>query len=419
MAEAACGGTIDPNGRSIGRQILARLQRVTSGGRFVPEIDGLRFVAIMSVLLYHVLGVISVRVLGQWSPTVLADNSWMLRVVAHGYFGVPLFFVISGFILAKPFAEAHLHRTKPVQLRRYYLRRLTRLEPPYYINLLVLFLIALVRGLADRGSFGNLLASMCYVHNLVYNSQSKINSVAWSLEVEVQFYILAPFLTGIFRVRSTAVRRSLLVVGILLAGAASATFIPAGVEGTRWQLSILNYLQYFLAGFLLIDLYLASSPQASGTQRSFRWDALGLVAWATTVVVVSYDLIGWGVLVPLLVCVAYLSAFRGRASNWLFTSPLLYTIGGMCYTIYLWHQCFNFAWGKRALGLTWIGGAPMWLNALVQFALVVPLILAGCAVLFVCFERPFMRPEWPRAFLQFLRRARAETRSESGEPKGG
>lgn len=382
----------------------------------MPEIDGLRFVAIMSVLLYHVLGVISVRVLGQWSPAVLAENSWMLRVVAHGNFGVPLFFVISGFILAKPFAEAHLQGTKPVQLQRYFLRRLTRLEPPYYINLLVLFLIAMVCGIANRGSFGSLLASMFYVHNMVYNCQSRVNGVAWSLEVEIQFYILAPLLTSIFRIRSAAVRRSLLVVGILLAGVASAAFIPAGVDGTRWQLSILNYLQYFLAGFLLLDLYITSSPQASGTQRSLLWDALGLIAWATMATVVSFDLIGWGVLLPLLVCVAYWSAFRGRASNWLFTCPLIYTIGGMCYTIYLWHQCLNFAWGKRALGLTWIGAAPLWLNVLIQFALEVPLILAGCAVLFVCFERPFMQPQWPRALLQFLRRARVETGSEAREP---
>ena len=59
-----------------------------------------------------------------------------------GFRGVELFFVISGFILGLPFAAHYLKGAAPVSLRKYYLRRLTRLEPPYIVALLVLFILA-------------------------------------------------------------------------------------------------------------------------------------------------------------------------------------------------------------------------------------------------------------------------------------
>ena len=59
------------------------LRRITSKGTFIPEIDGLRFVAIASVVMYHLRGFLSPE----------------SRLAAHGYRGVNLFYVISGFVL--------------------------------------------------------------------------------------------------------------------------------------------------------------------------------------------------------------------------------------------------------------------------------------------------------------------------------
>ena len=57
--------------------------------------------------------------------------------------GVAIFFMISGFILSLPFATLHFDKTtdkKPLNLKRYYLRRLVRLEPPYLIALIIFFI---------------------------------------------------------------------------------------------------------------------------------------------------------------------------------------------------------------------------------------------------------------------------------------
>src|SRR4051812_28720923 len=115
---------------------LGTLRRITSGGKYIGEIDGLRFVAISSVVAFHLFGYLAF-----YNHTTVGPL--FTTILHNGDRGVPLFFVISGFILAVPFASHHVHGRQPVNLRGYFLRRLARLEPPYLLNLLVCFVVVL------------------------------------------------------------------------------------------------------------------------------------------------------------------------------------------------------------------------------------------------------------------------------------
>jgi peptidoglycan/LPS O-acetylase OafA/YrhL len=106
-----------------------------TSGSWIPQIDGLRFVAIASVLLFHILGQLEVR--AGHPIAVQPRYSLLTRLLGNGDRGVLLFFVISGFILARPFLRQHRFQGKPVDVGRYYLRRVTRLEPPYILALLL------------------------------------------------------------------------------------------------------------------------------------------------------------------------------------------------------------------------------------------------------------------------------------------
>jgi peptidoglycan/LPS O-acetylase OafA/YrhL len=183
-------------------RFLARVSRVTSSNRFVPEIDGLRFLAIGLVVLLHLR-----TALEHHAPAGMShpERDPLGMVAGHGGVGVLIFFAISGFILALPFAMHALKGSRKVVLKDYYIRRVTRLEPPYIVVMVGVFvmLVLVHRVLGPReglptGSAGelfpHLLASLGYVHNLVFGTQSRINGVAWTLEVEVQFYIMAPLL---------------------------------------------------------------------------------------------------------------------------------------------------------------------------------------------------------------------------------
>lgn len=351
----------------------------------MPEIDGLRFVAIALVVLYHFHGLLFI------SKGVPDAHDSIRPMVEHGYRGVNLFYVISGFILGLPFAAHYLKGKPGVSLGAYFLRRITRLEPPYFINLLICFtLLVLIDGASPRTLLPHLGASLVYLHNLWFGQQSTINAVAWTLEVEVQFYCLAPVLALIFRMRSRPARRAVLAGTILLIGIVQTQYWDAPA---RAKLTILYAIQFFLTGLLLADIYVADWNERPPIH--WRWDLVSLLCWPF--IVLAEDLRVW-VCLPFLMLVASIGAFRGVAFSSLFKNPIITTIGGMCYTIYLFHYQLIPAvlrWSKTVQF-----GDSLDAYFAVQFVLyAIALSLVSCSY-FVLVERPCMARDWPRRVFQ-------------------
>jgi peptidoglycan/LPS O-acetylase OafA/YrhL len=369
-------------------RLSALLSRKTTSGRFIPEIDGLRFVAIWSVVLFHLYVFVTKKL------ALEADDDWLARVLSKGFFGVQLFFVISGFIISLPFAQGERAHSGAPSLGSYYKRRLTRLEPPYVLNLLLIAALLLLIG---RHSFSELvphfLASVTYTHNFIYETPSIINGVAWTLEIECQFYVVAPLLATAFKLASRWQRRLVLVAAIALATAAAQLLVP---HTPLWQQALPAHLNYFLCGFLLADVF-AARPAEQRQQRSYAWDGLGALCWALMLVLLlAPKELRW--LLPLPVTLACYSAFRGCWSGAIFGHPFVYTIGGMCYTLYLYHSYVLSLGGGMLVRVPGLEGLPVWLLLCLASVLLVPLVLLVCVVFFVLTEKPFMNPGWPAAF---------------------
>jgi peptidoglycan/LPS O-acetylase OafA/YrhL len=366
---------------------LLALKRITSTGRFVPEIDGLRFAAIASVVLYHFQGFI----VAAYRAPVGGD---VLRTMAeHGYRGVNVFYVISGFVLGLPFAAHRLKGDPPVRLSAYFLRRLTRLEPPYILNLLVCFAVAVFGGARFQTLLPHLCASLLYLHNLCFGEHSVINPVAWTLEVEVQFYCAVPLLASIFCLKPKFARRILLVAAILGAGILQRLYWDAP---QRVQLTILFAIQFFLAGFLLADLYICDwSRPLTG---SWRWDAFSLIGWP--LLFLPGDRRVW-IWLPFLVVALCAAVFRGAIVRRVFTLEAITIIGGMCYSIYLFHYVLI----PGVLGLSGrVGlGGSFARYFFTQSLFYVPVLLLIAGAYFVLVERPCMRKDWPLRALRALR----------------
>ncbi len=84
------------------------LRRITSSGAYIPEIDGLRFIAIMSVVCFHILRMTEIYTNARYHAPSSPVTAVFTNMLSHGYRGVSLFFAISGFVLGLPFARHYL-----------------------------------------------------------------------------------------------------------------------------------------------------------------------------------------------------------------------------------------------------------------------------------------------------------------------
>ena len=174
------------------------------------------------------------------------------------------------------------------------------MEPPYIISMVLLFL-AIVFPWQPPASFfphdyflafsPHLMASLGYVHAFVYGEPSWINGVAWTLEIEVQFYLILPFIAEIFRIRQTPWRRALLVALMLLSAGLAEAFV-AVPGSSRLSLSLALRFHFFLGGLLLADLYLLPPRRRIGPRAG---DLLAVMSAALLVFVLHSDR-GWHLL---------------------------------------------------------------------------------------------------------------------------
>jgi peptidoglycan/LPS O-acetylase OafA/YrhL len=360
---------------------MLSFRRITANTRFIPQIDGLRFVAISSVVLFHLYAAFEGR--SAIRVPIPLDTDLPKR-------GVELFFAISGFILGVPFASRYLLKAPKVNLRQYFLRRLTRLEPPYFLSFPLWILMQWVAGRSLRDMAPHLLAHCCYMQNLMYGAfQGAVNTVAWSLEIEVQFYVLVPLLSLVFSIANARLRRTVIVIAIAAIGFASNPLYRT----VHFHYSIAYYLAFFLAGFLICDLYLTRKQWTP----SLAWDVAALCLWP----LVWYPgRIAPHILLPFVIIVLYLAAFRGRICSAILKQPLITNIGGMCYSIYLLH--FPIIYATKHVTAYWHLGSSFWLFYCLQGLIILPVVLLVCGAFFLLIERPCMDRHWPQRLWQRL-----------------
>jgi len=400
-------------------------RRVTSSTQFFPEIDGLRAVAILAVVAFHVSGYFWVKNLdrGAYGSLTGAAEQTIHWTLSHGFLGVQLFFVISGLVVSLPFARQARGSGGAVRLRDYFVRRLTRIEPPYFIALCAYATLALV---VTPDSFRPLeyLAGFVYARNGFFHGEPWLFFVSWSLEIEVQFYLIAPLLALVFRVPSTTLRRVMLVAAIVASGLYAASHRMGSAEPPPfggplqhgWWLG--TEIAFFLVGMLVADIVADERPMTRSRLRALAWDLawiLGLVA-----VILSYRILESSANGMLLLIaglfVLTLGAGRALVIRSMLSLPLSCTIGGACYTIYLFHTPLVSLVGRFLVPAT--GDSYMLDMATVALPMTAGIVLA-CLALFPFVERPFMYREWPQVVSEAVRSRNPRVLAALMTPRGG
>ena len=287
-------------------------------------LDGFRAIAILAVLGFHYYSRFGTD---PRSIYPFADAWSGLPLFHYGFYGVHLFFSVSGFVISLTLMRCDT-------LAEFVVRRLARLWPTMLVCacLTYLFLLAFPMFFPQRPA--NFLPSLTFVDGRYFEKLFPggdfhwIDGAYWSLFVEVRFYALAAALYFIGRARFLAH-----VLGFYLAAFAGYYILRlshhAQAAEHLHQLLILTYLPWFLFGIAAHCLWLGKSGWAvvlavAGLAPIF---AGGLIAgaWADYVVAMC-------------ICAGFWLCFRFAAIRALFSMRWLTAIGVSSYSLYLLHQ---------------------------------------------------------------------------------
>lgn len=416
----------------VGTDRTRSSRRERTGSSRLPGVDGLRALAATAVLVQHVW---------RFADPHASSPDWGLgstAVLPHLRIGLTLFFVLSGFLLYRPFAAAIHDRRRRPSFRSYLESRALRILPAYWAILLAAALIlqsALVRTSVSEERYtrlddpAQLLAAGLLVQNYVPEWMQTGIGVAWSLNVEVAFYLLLPVLVmlgALLSDRASSDRGRWLglivpaavLVAISLGGRIlTATVEPvgpvAGFDGDWHSVlarSFLFHADLFAAGLALALVSVAAERDPGLLPR--RWAIAALLAipllllgaLRVTPLYGELSALACALLVALVVLPPAVPD-RPRRLTRLFASRALVAVGLASYSVFLWHgPVIDFL---RERGLTASGRSGFAVN----LALVMAMTGALSLLTYRYVERPALR-------LKARRRARQGATSREGWSAG-
>lgn len=374
-----------------------------------PLFDSLRAIAALSVFVVHQPLVVHMSV-----------HNPLRRFLIHGQIGVAVFFLISGFLLYRPFARARLARTAGPAIGAYGIRRALRIAPAYWVALAFTVLLVGASGEAAKAvrvfSPHGVVAYFGFLQ--VYDSRTLLGgiSAAWSLCVEVGFYALLPVwalaLRRIaFRSRAGFLRTELAgLAALFVAGVAWTAFgavrsVPHAnlfldvTSFKLWLWVLPAYLDHFALGMGLAVVSVwaveRSRPPAAvrfvGRAPAVPWVlafvtflAIGqLPFWVSRSWALDYVIthVLEGLFALLLLLPAVFGDPRRGAVRRLLGSRVLLWIGLVSYGVYLWHVAIL---RRLSADLPGLGDGGLLVVGLV-------LTLAAAAASFYVVERPALR----------------------------
>lgn len=353
-------------------------------------IEGLRAIAALSVLVYHVAhyGAPDSRAVDLGVLTKVADN---LRA------GVTLFFVLSGFLLYRVFVAAALRGRPMPSVRDYFRNRALRILPAYCVILLGVAVVLQHELLtAPLELLANLLMIQNYVPAYVVGGDEGVGIVpAWSLVIEVSFYALVPIL-GYVAVRRSSARggglvAALVPVGAMLAAGLAAKAIARAMEPsgllTVWNVALPTHADWFAAGMAVAVLHVLHEDGRLRLSRAW----LGAAAvGAALVAVVSAKLYYQGTITALeqqtpnaiffalALGLVVLSSPHSPVVRWLSLRPVVF-VGLASYSLFLVHDPLVREF--RDAGLTLEGAGGFLVNLMLIGS--ASLVLASASYLYV------------------------------------
>jgi peptidoglycan/LPS O-acetylase OafA/YrhL len=299
------------------------MKALSSAAEFRPDIEGLRGIAILLVLLFHA-GL-------PWTP--------------GGFVGVDVFFVISGFLITgKLWRESQ--QPGGLNITRFYAWRIRRLLPAALVAVALISLVGLLLAApldrselaADGAASALSIANMRFIGSVDYFAATTSPSPFlhfWSLSVEEQFYLVWPALIVLLTWRGGSSRRLIaaLLIGVV-ASFALSIWLTDTSPARAFYLLPTRVWQLGVGGLLALIGVMGTSRRAG----ALAWAGLAAVAVAGVALTAEMPYPGLAALLPTAGAVALL--YGGAAPSGpvrlLAAAPLRF-LGKISYSLYLWH----------------------------------------------------------------------------------
>jgi peptidoglycan/LPS O-acetylase OafA/YrhL len=349
----------------------------------MPQLDGLRFFAVMAVVVAH-----------NWDPTL---TGWLLDRVNLGGLGVGLFFVLSGFLITGILLQGRQDGPAPPNrlwfMRQFYVRRFLRIFPIYYLVLIGITILGSER--SEVLPWLYTYTTNIYIwHHLIFLRFSHF----WTLAVEEQFYLLWPLLL-LFLPRRWLVPTLIVLISVAPLYRLYATYrypADASLAGSFTSGTLtLGHLDSLGLGALLAIAFQARGDRVRATLTRIVLP-LGLAIYLTVLALSHYriddramlalDKTGAALAFCSLVGVASIG-LRGLSGRVLEYGPIVY-LGKISYGIYIFHllvPLIAFAWFAKHLGIDYSN------RGFINFLATSAATIAVAALSWQFFEAPINR----------------------------
>lgn len=340
-----------------------------------PGLDTLRAAAILAVIPFHAWSIFGGAFIGNTAKSI----------VKHGWVGVELFFVLSGFLIGSQLLKA-LARNGRVDFRRFYFKRSMRILPAFFAVLLLYYVWPAFR---EKPEIDPAWRFMLFIMN--YGRDHDAYSHAWSLCVEEHFYLVFPSIVAVCAWRPKLLKPGVLIAVIMIGSAllraylwsAKAPFFLAVYRPSHTHLDGLT-VGVALAlirqhrGDLWTNLQSRAWPLflgglvCIGTGLWMYGNLQALTPYALTFTVISLGV--GGVLVAAMTPTFWLARWRIPGASFIAT---------LAFTLYLTH--------KQMIHLATVIVGDYKANPAATIALSVGLTIAGACVIHYVIEKPFLK----------------------------
>jgi peptidoglycan/LPS O-acetylase OafA/YrhL len=329
------------------------VRHAPSAGKAIPQLDTLRAVGVASVFVQHLgdryMGLVE-RGVEASLPALL--HPWILTVLHHAWWGVDLFFVLSGFSLGLAYQRALAKSGgQAPSVRAFFLRRAARILPAFWMALAAVF-VARHALIAQPGFMATLAAHLALLQGYMELRGTTLIGASWTLTTEAHYYLLFPLLAvPLLRRRTWALGIALCVVVWLVRGALHAAVLEPGERTWLFELTqrrlIVSRLDQFILGSLASLAYVAIERSGRAASAA-RWAVPALLA-AAPLLVVAFRLEGqlflepggsWPYVLVSLTTTAIVLSTALLGGRWarIVSAPPLAWVGVVSYGVFLNHQ---------------------------------------------------------------------------------